>query len=343
MKVLYAVQATGNGHISRAQVLVPILKKFAQVDVLVSGTSADLTLEFPVKYKYKGLSFVFGKKGGVNLFKTLRRLDFWQFYKDVIKVDLNNYDLIINDFEPVSAWAGLIRKKHVFALSHQYSLLSDHIPRPVKKAFISRLILKYYAPAKKGYGFHFNNYDKMIFKPIIKTEFLIQPKEELNHYVVYLPAFSDKKIISVLRYVPKTNWVIFSKNAEITYMYRNFKVFPLNKKTFNEKLVTAKGIICGAGFETPAEALYLNKKLLVVPMKNQYEQQCNAEALSEIGVPVIYDFDAPCIEKIKSWVRTKNRIAIDYTQNTDEVVKKVLRECEDSIGFKRKTESLVSP
>ena len=111
MKVLYAVQATGNGHISRAQVLIPILKKFAHVDVLVSGTSADLTLEFPVKYKYKGLSFVFGKKGGVNLFKTLRRLDFWQFYKDVIKVDLNNYDLIINDFEPVSAWAGLIRKK----------------------------------------------------------------------------------------------------------------------------------------------------------------------------------------------------------------------------------------
>ena len=42
MKVLYAVQATGNGHISRAQVLVPILKKFAHVDVLVSGTSADL-------------------------------------------------------------------------------------------------------------------------------------------------------------------------------------------------------------------------------------------------------------------------------------------------------------
>jgi hypothetical protein len=46
---------------------------------------------------------VFGKKGGVNLFKTLRRLDFWQFYKDVIKVDLNNYDLIINDFEPSSS------------------------------------------------------------------------------------------------------------------------------------------------------------------------------------------------------------------------------------------------
>lgn len=111
MKILYAIQATGNGHISRAQVLLPLIKKYADVDVLLSGTSSDLSLDFPVRYRLKGLSFVFGKKGGVNILKTLLKLDFWRFFKDVKNLELKNYDLIINDFEPVSAWAGLLKKR----------------------------------------------------------------------------------------------------------------------------------------------------------------------------------------------------------------------------------------
>jgi hypothetical protein len=48
-------------------------------------------------------------------------------------------------------------------------------------------------------------------------------------------------------------------------------------------MINATGVLCGAGFETPAEAIYLRKKLLVVPMKNQYEQQCNGIAVEENG------------------------------------------------------------
>ena len=36
MKVLYAFQGTGNGHIARAQEIIPILKKYAEVDILIS-------------------------------------------------------------------------------------------------------------------------------------------------------------------------------------------------------------------------------------------------------------------------------------------------------------------
>ncbi|RYY68461.1 MAG: glycosyl transferase, partial [Chitinophagaceae bacterium] len=37
MKILYALQATGNGHISRASEILPILETMADVDVLLSG------------------------------------------------------------------------------------------------------------------------------------------------------------------------------------------------------------------------------------------------------------------------------------------------------------------
>lgn len=37
MKILYAFQGTGNGHLARAQEIIPILKKHALVDTLISG------------------------------------------------------------------------------------------------------------------------------------------------------------------------------------------------------------------------------------------------------------------------------------------------------------------
>ena len=46
MKVLYAIQGTGNGHLSRARDIVPILQKQTSLDILVSGTQADITLPY---------------------------------------------------------------------------------------------------------------------------------------------------------------------------------------------------------------------------------------------------------------------------------------------------------
>ncbi len=320
MKVLYAIQATGNGHISRAEVLIPLFKKFAEVDLLVSGTAADIELDHPVRYKFKGLSFVFGKKGGVDVWKTLRKMNLLRFFKDVKSLNLNRYDLIINDFEPISAWASLLKKKQAIALSHQYSLLSNKVPKPIKKAFIAKLILKYYAPTKGGYGFHFKNYEKNIFTPIIKNDFINQQQVEKNHYVVYLPSFGDEKIISVLQKIVFTNWFVFSKHSNKAYTRGNISVLPLDKKQFNHKLLSAKGVICGAGFETPSEALYLKKKLLVIPMKNQYEQLCNAEALKEIGVPVVYEFNQQSIVLLRSWVKSKTHVEVDYSDHPLKVV-----------------------
>ena len=74
MNILYAIQGTGNGHLARAQDIVPQLEKFGKLDLFVSGAQADIALPFSVKYKSKGLSFYFGKSGGINFFKTIQ---FW--------------------------------------------------------------------------------------------------------------------------------------------------------------------------------------------------------------------------------------------------------------------------
>ncbi len=79
-------------------------------------------------------------------------------------------------------------------------------------------------------------------------------------------------------------------------------IAPINNDAFIKSLVTSTGVLCGAGFETPAEALFLKKKLMVIPMKGQYEQQCNAAALKEMGVPVLKKLKISKVEKIIDWV-----------------------------------------
>jgi uncharacterized protein (TIGR00661 family) len=86
------------------------------------------------------------------------------------------------------------------------------------------------------------------------------------------------------------------------------------------------GVLCGAGFETPAEALYLKKKLMVIPMRGQYEQQCNAAALQKMGVPVIDKLSTKNMEKIRNWTIDSNIIAVDYEDNARLVVDLLINE-----------------
>jgi hypothetical protein len=105
MKILYALQATGNGHNSRANEILPLLEKMAEVDLLLSVTQADVGLQHSIKYQKKGLSFVFGKKGGVDLLKTFQQMKTKRFLDEVRSIPVEEYDFVINDFEPLSAWA----------------------------------------------------------------------------------------------------------------------------------------------------------------------------------------------------------------------------------------------
>ncbi len=66
MKILYAIQGTGNGHLSRARDIIPRLQKKGEVDILISGCQADVQLPYEVRYRFNGLSFIFGKKGGID-------------------------------------------------------------------------------------------------------------------------------------------------------------------------------------------------------------------------------------------------------------------------------------
>jgi len=85
-------------------------------------------------------------------------------------------------------------------------------------------------------------------------------------------------------------------------------------------MATSKGVLCGAGFETPAEALYMKKKLLVIPMKSQYEQHLNAAALKAMGVPVIKSLKPKHHEAIHAWLENDKIIEVNYPDTTQQIL-----------------------
>lgn len=320
MKILYAIQGTGNGHLSRARDIIPMLRKKGALDIMISGTQADLSLPFPVKYRLKGLSFTFGKKGGVDLWDTFAKQNLGRFIKEVRDLPVAQYDLIINDFEPVSAWAARLTNTPCISLSHQYAVLTDDVPLPEKQDTLGRCILQHYAPAKTGYGFHFKRFNAQTFTPVIRKEVRQLDVADKGHYTVYLPSYSVEKLNKTLSKFTDISWQVFSKHPTNLKVARNILLKPLDNRGFIESMAASSGVLCGAGFETPAEALYLKKKLLVVPMKNQYEQHCNAAALKSLGVPVLKNLKTKHSLKIEDWLSTNKVVEVDYPDITEAII-----------------------
>ncbi|WP_209401387.1 glycosyltransferase family protein [Pseudozobellia sp. WGM2] len=327
MKVLYAIQGTGNGHLSRARDVIPALqKKNIELDLLVSGTQADIQIPYPVKFQLRGWSFIFGKKGGVDMWRTYVRTNSSRLQKEIRSIPVQDYDLVINDFEPVSAWACKLRHRQCVSLSHQAAVLAPNAPKPKKTDPLGRLILSKYAPTTTQYGFHFKKYDDKIYTPIIRQEIRDTTRTIGNHYTVYLPSYSDEKILQVLSSIKNCYWEVFSKHNDTKFFWKNITIRPIDNGAFINSMASSKGVLCGAGFETPAEALHMQKKLMVIPMKGQYEQQCNAAALKEMGVPVIKSLKMKHVDKIRNWIDSENHLDIHYPDITEQIIDQVLQE-----------------
>lgn len=324
MKVLYAAQATGNGHLSRANEIIPFLQRKCDLDILVSGTQADVGLYHFVKYKRKGFSFIFGKKGGVDFYKTIQQFQSKRFIKEIKNLPVEEYDLVINDFEPISAWACKIKNVPCISMSHQYAVIHKSAPKPAKADPFAWMILRYYAPCTKGVGFHFKAFAENIFTPVIRSAIRNAAISNLGHYTVYLPAYDDEKLIDFFSNFKKTRWQIFSKHTKKSYQAGNCTIKPVSAADFTTSFTSCEGILCGAGFETPAEALYMGKKLLVIPMKHQYEQHCNAAGAAELGVPVLKKLKKKYINQVDNWLNDSSRIQVDYKDETNLVIEKVL-------------------
>ncbi|MCC5926604.1 MAG: glycosyl transferase [Bacteroidetes bacterium] len=324
MNILYAIQGTGNGHFSRANEFIPKLRKHVNLDVLISGTNADVKLQYPVKYRFNGLSYAFGKSGGIDYWQSFKSLQIRQFLKDMNTLPIQQYDFIISDFEPISSWAAKKAGITCVGLSHQSAFLSKKTPRPSERSPFTEVLFTHYAPCDIPIGFHYKSYDEFIYTPVIRSDVRALKPSAGKHITVYLPAWSQEILIPVFQRFQSFQWHIFSKHTTANKAYKNVVVRPVDNQAYLKSMETAWGIVTGGGFEAPAEAMYLGKKLMIIPMRDQYEQKCNAEALKEFGVSIVPKISRKFYTQLEQWIDESQRAEVQFPDQTDYIIDRLL-------------------
>ncbi|MBN8687501.1 MAG: glycosyl transferase [Chitinophagales bacterium] len=316
MKIFYAVQATGNGHISRAMSLLPHLQQYGTVDIFLSGSNAHLQLDGPVKFRSKGISLFYNCNGGIDYWEMMKKINPVSIKKEIRELPVEKYDLVLNDFDYITSAACARKKIPSIHFGHQASFSSLQTPRPEKKSRTGEWILTHFVKAPFQTGYHFEKYDSHIFQPVIKKEIVNAGPVDKNYITIYLPSYCEAQLTALFSRFPGQRFQVFSWETRQIRSDRNLTFIPVNNALFTESLINCTGIICGGGFETPAEAIHLGKKILAIPIAGQYEQQCNTAALRKMGVPVAAGIGPDFPQQVEAWLNNPQpAIQRDYSNS----------------------------
>ncbi len=330
MKILYGVQGTGNGHITRARHMAASFAKQPdiEIDYLFSGRATNTYFDMDAFTGHKakrGLTFV-SENGQIKRLKTVFKNNLFHFYKEVSELNLSKYDLVINDFEPVSAWAAKKSGIPSISVSHQAAFL-HRVPKKEQRV-ADKLITKHFAPTQFSLGTHWYHFGHNIIPPVVANDLQLKARatktlSSSDKILVYLPFESLGDIRTQLQILSDWQFVCYHPNINETRIDHNIIWKPLSNTTFKQDLLVSNGVISNSGFELSTECLSIGKPLLVTPLKKQYEQVSNAYTLQTLGLcEVMNELNA---EDIDDWLQTKKGVSVTFPSNCDDLVDWIIK------------------
>jgi uncharacterized protein (TIGR00661 family) len=287
MNILYGVQTTGNGHVSRSREVVRELKKLGhEIQVLFSGSKPAMQSEFTEFDPYRicrGLTF-FTNRGKLNYFQTAFNLNFIQFYRDIVSFDDFDCDLVITDFEPISARIARRRSLPSIGLGHQYAFVHE-IPTNGANP-LARFVIKNFAPVDYPIGLHWHHFNQPILPPIVPSKIEIGHEQIDNKILVYLPFEQLEEILAMIKPFGRYEFFIYHRLTRAENN-GNIHLRPYSRSGFLADLNDCDGVISNAGFELASEAIAFGKKILVKPLAGQMEQSSNALAMATLKMGMV--------------------------------------------------------
>ena len=291
----------------------------AEVTWMFTGRPWEQLFEMDVFGDYQwrnGLTFA-TKAGHVQYVKTAMENPLTRFIRDVKSLDLSSYDLVVCDFEPVTAWSAKLQGVKTIGIGHQYAFCYD-IPK-AGADFLGEKVLRYFAPVSLGLGVHWHHFHNPIMPPIIEreTEKLSVREDKI---IVYLPFEDVNQAIHLLKRFRDFQFFIYSPTPpnQAHEHSDNVHVRRLSRDGFKKDFADSAAVICNAGFELASEALQAGKKLLVKPLLGQMEQVSNALALELLQLgQVMQSLDA---SSITAWLEQSSPVQVSYPDSAQAIV-----------------------
>ncbi|NCN99820.1 UDP- glucuronosyltransferase [Candidatus Falkowbacteria bacterium] len=319
MTYLFFIQGEGRGHLTQALTLQEkLLSRGHQVLAFVVGNDHDVALPsfFTEQITSPILTiaspgFVVDKEGrGIKIIssaliaiKNLPR--YWRSIQ-TIKKTIEQYqpDVLVSFYEPLAGQYYRIYKdsRPLFCLGHQYFIDSPSFKFPLSSK-LPRLAFQFYnrltAPShsqKIALSFTKENDNPKknfwVCPPLIRREIKQQKPSDNNFLLIYLlNAGYSRDIINWSTKHPDIKIEAFWNNPEqeVSYFGSNLIFHHLSGSKFISKLSDCHAYTSTAGFDSIAEAAYLQKQIMMVPTKNHFEQKCNAVDATRAKIAITSD------------------------------------------------------
>lgn len=313
---MFIVQGEGRGHMTQALALEQILSKAGhQVTDIIIGTSSrrEIPAFFREKTKanlqpIKSPNFYYdGKSKSIRIWKTVlfNLLKTPLYIKDLIKINrLKNAaqpDIIINFYDVLGGFYFLFFRPQTrrICIAHQY--LAEYPSFPFAKGLKSQKLMFKINNALTSFACHkklalsfrnlpHQNSKLRIVPPLLRSEILSLEPCQGDHILAYVVNKGyGEEIIEWHNRNRKIKLHCFWDNKEYPDEWspnKNLTFHHINDQKFLKLMSTCIGYASTAGFESICEAMYLGKPVLMVPVKGQYEQACNAQdaKLAKAGI-----------------------------------------------------------
>lgn len=316
-RFIFTIQGEGRGHLTQAISLTQIAREAGHevVGYAVGSFQGRKIPPFFAQFigntpliQYESPSINYGKGKSVQLGKTAFQAfaKFSTYWKSAAQlgefIDALQPDGIVNFYESITGLYNLKSGSKIPCMSvgHQYLLLSEHFETIPEKA-IDRFLLNINTKittigSSKLLGLSFRSLPNDLKRNIITVPPLlrqevksIQPKSG-NRWLAYLTHYRlADEIMAWSAQNPEVKLDCFWDNPthKTAYNYSDSLTFhPIDAEKYLLKMTDCAGLISTAGFESVAEAMYLGKPVMMVPVPNHIEQMINAHdgELSGAGV-----------------------------------------------------------
>jgi len=313
MKYLLFVQDNGRGHLSQAVALKEkLISRGHQIAAVIVGTKngAKLPNFFEEQFAgqitkiYSPYFIVDKKKRGIKIMASIRKSLFSlrQYGREIKKiaqiVEALNPDILINCYEPV---AGVYYRKYrpkqpMFCVAHHYfvSHPSFKFPRIGRLARWALKIYNFFTAPRSAtrIALSFTQEEDVkekniiVCPPLIRTDVKEIPLTKEDFILAYVvnPGYG-RDIRQWCQDNPSRRVEAFREQSQKTeQILPNLLFHQLSGHKFIEKMASCSAYVSTGGFESICEAAYLQKDVLMVPTRGQFEQRCNAADAQRAGL-----------------------------------------------------------
>ncbi len=327
MRILYGVQGTGHGHLVRSAAMVAGLRERGHdVHCLLTGRSSAAFAHPAIQASHTLLRGFTGTAAGgrVRLLRTAGQARLARFVRDVRGFDARPFDLVLTDYEPVSAWIAQRNNLPSIGIGHLYAfhgrLVLPGFTWPAR--WLLRLLGPLYTPVRTAVGLHWSRFGGANLPPTISSDLeeaaaKLPPPSEERPVLVYLPAENERRLVELARRVGRRRFVLYRPVASATNC-GNVSIRPYDRQAFVRDLVASEGVITHGGFSLLSEALHLGRRLLVLPIRRHPEQFLNGRALAALGLgTVVRRLSA---ERVRAWLDRPEPVPMDYPDVTRRLI-----------------------